>query len=103
LLGFPAPARVTRNAEEPTAQMLLFQLRGQHDNEAAARAALAEAARAGLARFTTTLAEDQALLAGGELSPHARNFILTRLGEKRVLHAWLAFASEGPAELFRWP
>ena len=103
LLGSPAQARLTRHADEPTAQMLLFQLRGRHDNEAAARAALADAARAGLARFTTTLAEDQALLAGGGLSPSARSFIVTRLGEKRVLHAWLAFASEGPAELFRWP
>jgi SET domain/Rubisco LSMT substrate-binding len=103
LLGFPAQARVTRSADEPTAQMLLFKLRGQHGNEAAARAALADGARAGLARFSTTLAEDQALLAGRELSPNARNFIVTRLGEKRVLHAWLALASDGPPELFRWP
>jgi histone-lysine N-methyltransferase SETD3 len=103
LPGFPAQARITRSTDEPTAQMLLFQLRGQRGNEADARAALAEAARAGLARFSTTLAEDQALLAGRALSLHARNFIVTRLGEKRVLHAWLALASEGPPELFRWP
>ncbi|HSR98133.1 MAG TPA: SET domain-containing protein-lysine N-methyltransferase [Kofleriaceae bacterium] len=103
LLGFPAHARITRSTDEPTARMLLFQLRGQRGNEASARAALAEAARAALARFSTTVAEDQALLAGRELSLHARNFIVTRLGEKRVLHAWLALASEGSPALFRWP
>jgi histone-lysine N-methyltransferase SETD3 len=103
LLGSPAQARITRSTDEPTAQMLLFQLRGRHANEAAARAALADAARAGLARFSTTLAEDQALLAGRELSPSARNFIVTRLGEKRVLHAWLALAGDGSPELFRRP
>jgi histone-lysine N-methyltransferase SETD3 len=103
ILGLVDQARVTRNPDEPLAQMLLFRLRAHHDTEASARAALADAARASLARFSTTLAEDEALLAGRDLSPNARNFIVTRLGEKRVLHAWLAFASDGPSELFRWP
>jgi histone-lysine N-methyltransferase SETD3 len=103
VLGFPEPVRVKQNTDEPLARMLLFKLRCQHGDEAAARAALADAARAGLARFSTTPADDEALLTGTELSPNARNFIVARLGEKRVLHAWLALAHEGPAELFRWP
>jgi hypothetical protein len=103
VLGSTDQVRVTRNTEEPFARLMLAKLRATYRNEAAARAALAEAARAGLARFSTSFAEDQALLAGAELSADARNFVVTRLGEKRVLHAWLEFAAEGPAELFRWP
>lgn len=102
VLGSTEQTRVTRNPDEPFAQLMLFKLRGQHRNEAAARAALAGAARAGLARFSTTLAEDQAQLTAANLSPNARNFIATRLGEKRVLHAWLELATDGPSELFRW-
>jgi hypothetical protein len=82
---------------------MLAKLRSQHGNEAAARTALADAARAGLARFSTGLEEDLALLATAELSVDARNFITTRLGEKRVLHVWLELATHGPAELFEWP
>jgi SET domain/Rubisco LSMT substrate-binding len=98
VLGATEQVRVTRSTEEPFAQLMLAQLRARCADEAEARAALAEAARAGLARFSTTLAEDRALLARNELSTDARNFVVTRLGEKRVLHAWLDFASDGPAE-----
>jgi hypothetical protein len=97
-LGFSEPVRVTRDHTEPLAQLLLAQLRGQYGDEAIAREVLADAARAGLARFSTTAAEDEALLAG-DLSPDARNFIAVRLGEKRVLEAWIALAREA-AELF---
>jgi hypothetical protein len=103
VLGFAEQVRVTRNADEPFAQLMLFKLRSQYRDEAATRAALADAARAGLARFSTTLSEDQGQLAGADLSANARNFIVTRLGEKRVLHAWLELATDGPSELFRWP
>lgn len=103
VLGSTEQLRVTRNSDEPFAQLMLFKLRSQHRDEAAARAALADAARAGLARFSTTLAEDQAQLAQADLSANARNFIMTRLGEKRVLHAWLELATDGPSDLFRWP
>jgi SET domain-containing protein/rubisco large subunit methyltransferase-like protein len=102
-LSSPEQVRVTRNTDAPVAQLMLAKLRARYRDEAAARAALADAAHAGLARFLTTLAEDQALLAAGNLSADARNFIVTRLGEKRVLHAWLELATGGPAELFRWP
>ena len=103
VLGSTEQVRVTRKTDEPFAQLMLAQLRGRYRNEAAARTALADAARAGLARFSTTLAEDRALLASAELSADERNFIVVRLGEKRVLHVWLEFASEAPAELFHWP
>lgn len=103
VLGFTEQVRVRRDTDEPFAQLMLAKLRARYRDEAAVRAALADAAHAGLARFSTTLADDQALLAVGKLSADARNFIVTRLGEKRVLHAWLEFATHGPAELFRWP
>jgi histone-lysine N-methyltransferase SETD3 len=103
VLDFTDEIRVRRNTDEPHAQLMLAQLRARYRSEAAARAALADAARASLARFSTTLAEDRALLAGTGLSADARNFIVTRLGEKRVLHAWLDLATAGPAELFDWP
>jgi protein-histidine N-methyltransferase len=103
VLGSTEQVRVTHNSDEPFAQLMLFKLRSQHRDEAATRAALADAARAGLARFSTTLADDQAQLAAANLSPDARNFIATRLGEKRVLHAWLELATDGPSELFRLP
>lgn len=102
VLGAAEQIRVTRDPEEPLTQLMLSQLRARHDDEAGARAVLADAARAGLARFSTTLAEDRALLAGGGLSPDARNFIVTRLGEKRVLHAWLELARDAPAARLGW-
>jgi hypothetical protein len=101
VLGLAEQARVRRSSEEPSAQLMLARLRAQYRDEAAVRAALASAAHAGLAPFSTTLAEDEALLAGAGLSIDARNFIVTRIGEKRVLHAWLDLATSGPAELFR--
>jgi hypothetical protein len=103
VLGSSEQFRVMRDSSEPFAQLMLAQLRARCRNEATARAVLANAARAGLARFSTTLAEDEALLAGEGLSPTARNFVTARLGEKRVLHAWLELATDGPAELFAWP
>lgn len=103
MLGLAEQVRVRRNTDEDFAQLMLAKLRARYRDEAAVRAALAGAAHAGLARYSTTLAEDQALLAESKLSADARNFIVTRLGEKRVLHAWLEFATHGPAELFRWP
>jgi histone-lysine N-methyltransferase SETD3 len=50
---------------------------------------VAAAARAALARFATTLEEDEALLAGGTLARDARNCVLARRDEKWVLRAWL--------------
>jgi len=103
MLRVTEQVRVRRNTDEDVAQLMLAKLRARYRDEASVRTALADAAHAGLARFSTTLAEDQALLAEGTLTPDARNFIVTRLGEKRVLHAWLELAIHGPAELFRWP
>lgn len=101
VLGATEQFRVLRDTSGPSAQRMLAQLRARWRDEAAARAALADAARAGLAQFPTTLDEDEALLAGAALSTDARNFVVTRLGEKRVLHAWLRFATEGPSDAFR--
>jgi hypothetical protein len=50
---------------------------------------LADACAQALARFPTTIAEDDALLALDGLTRNARNAIVVRRGEKRVL-AWLA-------------
>src|SRR4029078_5453651 len=93
--------RVMRDSSEPFAQLMLAQLRARCRDEATARTVLANAARAGLARFSTPLAEDEALLAGDSLSPVARNFVIARVGEKRVLHAWLGLAACCPAGLLR--
>ena len=100
VLGSSEQFRVMRDSSEPFAQLMLAQLRARCRSEATARAVLAEAARAGLARFSTTLTEDEALLASDRLSPTARNFVIARVGEKRVLHAWLDLAAHGPATLF---
>lgn len=100
VLGATEPIRVGRDPTDPFAQLMLLKTRASCGDEAAARAALADAARAGLARFPTTLAEDRALLATADLSPIARNFIRARLGEKRVLHAWLELSAQGPAHWF---
>ena len=101
VIGSTEPIRVRRDPTDPFAQIMLLKARATCGEEAAARAALADAARAGLARFPTTLAEDRALLATTGLSPIARNFIMARLGEKRVLHAWLELSTEGPAQWFQ--
>jgi histone-lysine N-methyltransferase SETD3 len=100
VIGASEQFRVMRDSSEPFAQLMLAQLRARCRDEATARIVLANAAHAGLARFSTTLAEDEALLAGDGLSPVARNFVIARLGEKRVLHAWLDLAASGPAALF---
>lgn len=101
VIGSTEQFRVLRTTDGPAAQRMLAQLRARCGNEGAARASLAEAARASLAQFSTTIADDEALLAGEGLSAHARNFVIARLGEKRVLQAWLERATDGPAELFR--
>ena len=100
-IGDAEPVRIGRDLTDPFAQMMLLRTSARCDDETAARAALAEAARAGLARLATTLVEDEALLEAGTLSPLARNLVRERLGEKRVLHARLAFAAAGPAEWFQ--
>lgn len=92
---------MSRDPSEPIAQHMLAKLRAVCGDEAVTRAALADAARAALAQFPTTIAEDEAILADAALAAHARNFVRARLGEKRVLQAWLELASTGPAELFR--
>lgn len=45
-----------------------------------------------LASYETTLAEDERLLQEEKLSRNARNCILVRRGEKRILHAYVARA-----------
>jgi histone-lysine N-methyltransferase SETD3 len=101
VLGSTEQFRVSRDPSEPIAQHMLAKLRAVCGDEAAARAALADAARAALAEFPTTIAEDEAMLADPALATHARNFVRARLGEKRVLQAWLELATAGPSELFR--
>lgn len=76
-----------------TRAMLSF-LRGLRSERAALRA-LAAACADALRRFPTTLEEDDALLAGPGLSPDARNAILMRRGEKRVLRFFLDYARAG--------
>lgn len=94
-----APVHVTRDLGHESSQRLIGQLLAQHRGEAGARAVLAAAARAALARFPTTIADDDALLAGA-LSLDARNFITMRRGEKRVLQTWLDLATIGPSHMF---
>ena len=100
VIGSSEQYRVMKDSSEPFAQLMLAKLRARCRGEATARAVLADAARAGLARFSTSLAEDEALLAGEGLSPVARNFVIARIGEKCVLHAWLDLAAHGPTALF---
>lgn len=101
VLGSTEQFRVSRDPSEPIAQQMLAKLRAVCGDEAATRAALADAARAALAEFSTTIAEDEAMLGEPALATPARNFVLARLGEKRVLQAWLELATAGPSELFR--
>jgi histone-lysine N-methyltransferase SETD3 len=101
VLGTTEQFRVSRDPSEPIAQHMLAKLRAVCGDEAATRAALADAARAALAEFSTTIVQDESLLAGTALPAQARNFVLARLGEKRVLQVWLDLATAGPSELFR--
>jgi histone-lysine N-methyltransferase SETD3 len=64
--------------------------------EARALLSLAAACRESLGGFPTSLEEDEALLADPGLGRNARNAIVMRRGEKRVLHALLGLA-EGAA------
>jgi histone-lysine N-methyltransferase SETD3 len=111
--AFQAPAR----ALDPDAQAMLSFLRIAHAtaaeldrlradpsararavapisarNEATALGALAAACEEALGRFPTTAEEDDAILRGAPLSRNARHCILTRRGEKKVLHHWVALA-----------
>lgn len=61
-------------------------------NERAALALLSHAAHAALARFDTTAAEDDLALA--PLSRNARNCVLVRRGEKRVLRCFAGLAAD---------
>lgn len=83
LLGHHVP-RDPRHAE---AQAMLAALRARHPDVDDARAALTAAVDDAIARFPSTLAADDALLAG-PLSPRARGFVIARRGELAVLHAW---------------
>ena len=96
-LRFPERFRIPRDRAHPSTKPLLEWLRQQHRDDAAAGAALDAAVRAAHARFPTTIADDDALLARADLSIHARNFILARRGERAVLAAWLDPASVAPA------
>src|SRR5581483_10765992 len=51
--------------------------------------ALARACEEALARFPTSLEDDDRLLREGGLRLHARTAVQMRRGEKRVLHHWL--------------
>jgi histone-lysine N-methyltransferase SETD3 len=68
-------------------------------NERVALAMLAHAARQALAGFPTTVRDDDALLAGGGLSEQARDCVIVRRGEKRVLEQFLALAEDAGAAL----
>lgn len=85
--------RVPANLAAEKARAMLSFLRGCR--KGAAPRALAAACEAALRRFPATLEEDEALLAGPGLSPNARNAILMRRGEKRVLRFFLDFARHG--------
>ena len=64
---------------------LVEYLRLFHENERDALRAIVRASRATLARFPTSIAEDEALLAAPGLSVDHRSCVRVRLGEKRVL------------------
>ena len=68
-------------------------------NEARALALLASACERGLAAFPTSLEEDDRLLATPGLSPNARNCIVNRKGEKRVLRRYLQLSGSATTVL----
>jgi histone-lysine N-methyltransferase SETD3 len=82
--------QVTRDPDHPSARRMIDWLVGAHGIGPEATSALVAAAQAALARFPTTMAEDDALLVRPDLSGNARNCVLARRGEKKVLYAWLA-------------
>jgi protein-histidine N-methyltransferase len=84
------PFRVPARRQHPWTQRLLEFLRHGTGDEAAALAALAGAASRALARFPTTLADDDALAADASLSARQRLCVLTRRAEKRVLARFAA-------------
>lgn len=87
-LRFPASHIVTRDPTDGCSREMLAWLRQRHPEPAAARAVLARAVDAAVARFGSTIADDDALLAGGTLTPRARDFVRVRRGEKQVLAWW---------------
>jgi hypothetical protein len=68
-------------------------------NERAALAMLAHSARRALAGFPTTVRDDDALLASGGLSERARDCVIVRRGEKRVIEQFLDLAEHAGALL----
>jgi histone-lysine N-methyltransferase SETD3 len=89
--------RVARSTDHAGAQELLATLAKQHaGDERAIRRALAHGARAALARFSTTIGEDDELLA--DPACPARDFIRARRSEKAVLHTWLDLATRQDAD-----
>jgi hypothetical protein len=62
------------------------------DNEVAALTMLAQACRARLAEFPTTIEEDEALLKEGGLSVNMRNIVSVRRDEKKVLRYFAGLA-----------
>jgi hypothetical protein len=62
------------------------------ETEARAFRALGDACEARLAGFETTLEEDERLLQEADLSRNARNCLLLRRGEKRLLEAYAGLA-----------
>lgn len=95
-LRFPtAGFRVPRDPEHPSSAAMLLWLRQQYPDEGHARIALGAAAQAGLGGIPSTEADDDALLARADLSPDARNFVIARRGERRVLETWVALAGTG--------
>jgi hypothetical protein len=68
-------------------------------NEARALDALMEACRQSLARFATTIEEDDALLAAGTLPAKLRGAVWVCRGEKLILQRWLALAQQAVEQL----
>jgi protein-histidine N-methyltransferase len=64
-------------------------------NERAAMTALARVCRKALARYRSTVEEDDKLLACPSLELNERNCITTRRGEKMVLRIWVSIATKG--------
>lgn len=71
-------------------------------NESAALGLLAAACEQAQRAFPTLVEQDDALLRGGALSVNARNAVVARRGEKRVLLRWIDLARVA-APLLRLP
>lgn len=87
-LGFPTSFLVSRDPRDDGARELIAWLRKHHPAPDDARAAITAAVDAAFARYDTTEADDDALLAGTTLTARGRDFVRARRGEKRVLARW---------------